>query len=141
MLSKSSDTNYWEISSTAIPAVSSVRLYTETMNHIGEKHPEVIDAVGLEGILGTVSNPTRILESRTNPEQALVFVSDNVKYLDNPLYVPVKLVEGTSARVRTAYFNCDSHASGTLGDWQCHLKFLKFSTTRMPRSLHLYATL
>ena len=109
MSSESSNTNYWEVISTTIPAVSSVRLYPETVNHIGERHAEVVDTVGVEGILETVSNPTRILESGTDPEQSLVFVSDSVKYLDNPLFVPVKLVEGTSARVRTAYFfNCDS---------------------------------
>ena len=107
-------TEYWEIVSTAVPEVSRIRLYRKTVEHIEERHPEVVDTVGIEGVISAINAPTRVLESSTNPAQAFVFVSDTIKYESNPLHVPVKVVEGTSARVRTAYFVSGPSTSAVL---------------------------
>ena len=102
----------WRATLTSFPGISSIRLYTQTMEHIRERHPEVVDTVGEDGVIETVVNPTLVLEGNTDQGKSFVFVSDNIKLRRASLNVPVKLIEGTtSARVRTAYFKSGTPAS------------------------------
>lgn len=107
------DKGYWRVESTAIAEVSSVRLYNETWDVLQEKHPE-LKTVGVEGVLGTVQNPSRIYPSRT--EGSFLFVNDEIAYLNAPMLVAVRLVKDSSCRVATAYFRSNSLATPTLWD-------------------------
>lgn len=91
-------------------SLTEVRLYEETLEHIIEEHSEFqlelpSQRTGLEAGIG---NPTSVHASTTDPARSVVLVSAAFTYNNDPVHVPVKLVEGTSGRVRTAYF-----ASGT----------------------------
>ena len=114
MSSESNETDDFLVISTVIPGVSSVRLYLETIEHIRERHPEVVDLAGVDGIVATVSTPTRVHDGNTDPGETFVFVSDNVRYGNASLHVPVKWVDGTSGRVRTAIFKSGSSTSQVL---------------------------
>ena len=114
MSPESSDTGYWQITSTAIAEIESVRLYEETVEHVKERHPEVVGTVGVEGMKQTISAPTHVFQSKTDPKDGFVFVSDNVSFQGNPLHVPVKRVEGTSGRVLTAYVSNRPYSSKPL---------------------------
>lgn len=109
MSSGSRDSGYLRVESTAVPNVSEVRLYSDVWEHIRQRHPEV-DAIGKEGVLQTVQSPSRVYLSNTDPDRGYVFASSDLKYIDHPLLVPVKTVEGTSGRVVTAYFSRNPYA-------------------------------
>ena len=113
MSSNSADAGYRQVTSTAIPEISTVRLYRETLLHIYEEHPEVA-TVGEEGVLEAINAPSQVFASRTDPENSFVFVSSNVTYEGNPLYVPVRRVARSSGRVATAYFRSGPYSSLTL---------------------------
>jgi hypothetical protein len=100
------DDNYKVITSTAIAAISTVRLYDETVSTILKKHPEVgALADPIEATSNTVARPSRVHSSTTAPGKAFVFVNDAHTYQGHALAVPVKVIEGTtSGRVVTAYF-------------------------------------
>ena len=110
MSSESPDSGYRQVTSTAIPQISTVRLYRETLVHIYEEHPEV-KTVGEEGVLEAIDAPSQVFASRTDPENSFVFVSDNVTYEGNPLHVPVRRVAHSSGRVATAYFRSTPYSS------------------------------
>ena len=89
-----------------LPEMSSVRLRRSTWEHISDRHLEIHECVGVEGILETVKNPTQVLESKTKDEKrTFVFVSNNVNYGNEniPLNVPEKSVSITFGSVQTAY--------------------------------------
>ncbi len=96
---------YKEIATSAIDEISTVRLYAETWNdHIVPRHPEVNDRLEDSDLLETVKDPSAVYKSATNRDSR-VYVSNNYLYNENPLHVPVKIIEGTtSARIQTAYF-------------------------------------
>lgn len=99
---------YQVIVTTAYAAVQTVRLYEETWHHIAEQHPEFKHRLpSLEyAIIDTISNPTLITVSTTQPQTSVVFTSStNVKGAGYPLSVPVKLIGNQgSGRVQTAMF-------------------------------------
>jgi hypothetical protein len=84
--------------------VRTVRLYEETIVYIIEGNPEV--PFGLpsftHAISGAITLPTHVEKSYGS---SYVFVdSESTNASGDPLRVPVKLVEGTSGRVTTAFF-------------------------------------
>jgi hypothetical protein len=92
------------IKTTAVSAVSEVRLYEETIDHLVDGHPEVpfglpslIEAVGT-----AVADPAQVERGHAGSYVYVDFSSTNAS--GDPLRVPVKPVSGTSARVQTAYF-------------------------------------
>ena len=93
------------IQTNIIPEVTHVRLYLDTSRHIRERHPEVALSAGMTTIVDTIENPTEVYSSSTDPHGSYIYVSKNNTLEDHPLTVPVKVVEGTSARVKTAYYN------------------------------------
>ena len=113
MSSESSDSDYLRVASTAVPGISEVRLYRDTWEHIRKGHPEV-EAVGEEGVLQTVQSPSQIFVSHSSPDKGYVFTCDYVTYMDNPLFVPVMRVEGSSARIATAYFRSNPYPGDLL---------------------------
>ena len=93
-----------------IPAITEVRLYKSTIQHVIEHHeeflvlPSIIQAVG-----DTVVNPTRVAQRE---KDVFVYTNGNTTNRSGkPLQVPVKIVQGTSARVRSFYY-----ASTTISD-------------------------
>lgn len=101
------ESRYLLILTTAIPQVSEVRLYDDTWPHIVEEHPEFASQLpSLEhAIQDTISNPTEVYRSRTDPAKAFVFRSSNNLKGERAMVVPVRVVgDGTSARVTTAMF-------------------------------------
>ena len=109
MTSNSNSSETWQETSTTFPEISSVRLYPETIQHIEENHPEVMQTVGAQGVLDAVGNPTRVLMGNTGLAKSFVFVSGDLTYGDATLHVPVKFVTDKSARVRTAYYRRESN--------------------------------
>lgn len=86
---------------TPYPEVDRVRLYTSTFEgHIAEDHREVYENVGLKGIELTVSNPDFVYSGSNT--RSVVFERNNV-FEGKNLQVPVKIVKGTSGRIRTAF--------------------------------------
>ncbi|RVG48074.1 hypothetical protein CN162_12560 [Sinorhizobium meliloti] len=93
--------------------VTDVRLYEETLNHIKEQHPEVpIELPSLMEALSTaIQAPTHVEASHTN---SYVFVdSGSTNASGNPLRIPVKVIEGTSGLIKTAFFS-DTLKPGTI---------------------------
>ncbi len=93
-----------------IPGLSSlteVRLYDETWDHITTEHPEFKMELPLQraALEDAVAKPTAIHASTTDPEKAVVFVSESFTHLGDPVVVPVRHVEDTSGRVVAAYFS------------------------------------
>lgn len=98
------DDPFIQTASTIIPQVGSVRLYESTWDKVRNGHPDVAP-FGPQAIIDAVTNPTSVHESSTHPHSSYIFVSDATMLGDHPMVVPVRIVEGTSARVTTAYFS------------------------------------
>jgi hypothetical protein len=98
------DRNYKLIKTTIIPAVTEVRFYTDTVEKIKEGHPEV--PIELPSIMDAAEKaivaPTHIETSYGNSYVYVDAESTNVS--GDPLRVPVKMVTGSSARVKSVYF-------------------------------------
>ena len=113
MSSESSYSGYLQTGSTSVPGISEIRLYLDTWDHILMGHPEVA-TVGKQGVLEAVQFPSQVYASKTEPEREYIFASSNVSYMDHPLHVPVKLVEGMSGRIATAYFRSSPYQGNLL---------------------------
>lgn len=95
---------YREFSTNVIPQVSVVRLYEETITKVKTGHPEVpITLPSMEdAVENAVKNPTHVEKSYSN---SYVYVDANSTNVSgDPMRVPVKVVSGTSARVKSIYF-------------------------------------
>lgn len=96
--------SYIVIRTGVLSNITDVRFYEETKDHIEKEHPEVpvyLPSISY-AIASTIAYPTHVEESYSG---SYVYVDDETTNASgDPLRVPVKLVEGTSARVRTAYF-------------------------------------
>lgn len=102
------------IATSVIPEIKQVRLYSETMTKVLERHPEVgrlPDPV--DAIADTISHPSLVYSSTSDPGRSFVFVNEVYTFNGHPLRVTVKLVDSGSARVQTAYFS-GSRYSGTM---------------------------
>lgn len=111
--SEDTDTDYRVIETSAIPEISHVRIYDETLPHFGDGHPELrLVTPSLEGAIhDTISQPTEVYASNPPHVSSYKFCSTNHLHGNNPLVVAVKVVEGTSALCKTAYFT--STVTGT----------------------------
>jgi hypothetical protein len=92
------------ITTNVLGTLTEVRIYSETVAHIQEEHPEVpILLPSIEtAVTKTLQNPTHIEGSYGN---SVVFVdSETTNSSGDPLRVPVKIINGTSGRLRTVYF-------------------------------------
>lgn len=95
------------VSTGIIPSVTQVYCYEETLPLIAEKHPELDPLVpSLEhAIHDTIAAPTKVLQSNTEIHTAgYRFASTNHRRGEQHLVVAVKVIEGTSALLKTAYF-------------------------------------
>jgi len=102
------------IKTAVFSGVTDVRFYDETLDHIREEHPEV--PILLPSIYGSVQQgifqPTHIEVSYGN---SFVFVdADTTNAWGDPLRIPVKMVEGTSGRIKTVYFATVTGAAPTI---------------------------
>jgi hypothetical protein len=92
------------VSVSVIPEVTEVRLYDDTIEHVRTRHPEVpalLPSVEF-AVFDTLRNPTHVEKSY---ESSYVFVNARATNRSgDPLRVPVKIVSGTSARVKSFYF-------------------------------------
>jgi hypothetical protein len=106
--------DYTSIPVPGLPSLTEVRLYAETLDHIAE-HPEFRLQLPSQrtGLEIAIANPSAIHDSTTAPGKSVALVSDAFTYLGDPVHVPVRIVEGTSGRVQTAYFS-SSAPPGTL---------------------------
>jgi hypothetical protein len=95
------------IPTTAISQVGEVRLYEQQLKVLLEKHPELAlpFQTPRESISNTVAQPTHVYESATNPGGSFIYISTRNTYENNPLVVPIKVIDGTSGRVQTAYYS------------------------------------
>jgi hypothetical protein len=96
--------DYKIVSTNVIPSVTEVRWYVETIDHIKERHPEVpieLPSVS-EAVTNAIKNPTQVESSHTN---SFVYVdAETTNQSGDPLRVPVKIIEGTSGLLKSAYF-------------------------------------
>jgi hypothetical protein len=84
--------------------VSEVRFYDETLDHVKKQHPEIpIDLPSIyEAVEQAVIAPTHIEAGHSN---SVIFVDANTtNAFGDPLRVPIKIVAGTSGRIKTLYF-------------------------------------
>lgn len=96
--------DYIKIKTTAVPAVTEVLLYDETIAKVKVGHPEVpAELPSIQGAVAqAVVNPTRTRQVR---DRSVVYIDDATTNAGgDPLIVPVRIVEGTSARVTSFYF-------------------------------------
>lgn len=96
---------YIEARTSAIPELSSIRLYDATRDKIIARHPEFTPWLpSIEhAVMDTLINPTSVFESRSSPN-SFVFTSSNHTRYGHALSVPVKIVDNRSGRVATAIF-------------------------------------
>jgi hypothetical protein len=84
------------------------RLYDETWDKIVSSHREFQRGLPSQraALENAIANPTSIHVSATDPERAVVFVSQTLTYMGAPVVVPVRRIgESGSGRVVTAYFS------------------------------------
>lgn len=84
--------------------VTEVHLYEETIEHVKSNHPEVpIELPSIDAsVENAIVNPTHVEVSYNN---SYVFVDANsTNSSGDPLRVPIKVVTGTSGRVKTIFF-------------------------------------
>lgn len=99
------DDDYTVILIPGLPSLTEVRLYDETWDQITTKHPEFTSSQR-DALEDAIATPTAIHASTTDPEKAVVIVSNSFTYLEHPVVVPVRRVpDTTSGRVTTAYFS------------------------------------
>lgn len=105
---------YVVVETTAIAQIAQVRVYDETLPHLGEGHPELSHVIpSLEhAIHDTISQPSEVYESNPPHVASYKYRSENHSYGNNHMVVAVKVVEGTSALLKTVYFS--SEVKGTL---------------------------
>lgn len=104
------ESNFKIVKTTATPQVSQVVCYDETLPHIAENHPEFDPLIpSLEhAIHHAIMAPTRVIQSNTDIHVGgFKFCSDNHQRGNQGLVVAVKVIEGTSALLKTAYFTAD----------------------------------
>lgn len=108
------DEEFITLETNAAPEVTTVRLYKETVAHIVENHVEFRGELPsvIASISNTVENPTHVYRSNNQHAGSYVFQSTENAFFDNPMYVPVRLVEGTLGRVTTAVYS--DEVPGTL---------------------------
>lgn len=87
-----------------LPVLTEVRLYDSAISHVRQEHPEV--PIYLPCIFTAVQTaiikPTHVEASYGN---SVVFVdADTTDASGNPLRIPIKIVDGTSGRIKTFYF-------------------------------------
>ena len=95
--------NHRRILTNVIPAITEVLLYEETIEHVMQNHQEFILLPSIiQAVERTVVNPTSVFQRSAS---TFVYSDDNTtNHSGDPLLVPVKVVQGTSGRVRTFYF-------------------------------------
>jgi hypothetical protein len=95
------------IKTTAIPDITEVRYYDETIDHIREQHTELTNYFPSfdHAICDAIENPTHVYKTNTSPQSSgFRYTSTRSTYEGNPLVVIVKPIETTSGVVKTAYF-------------------------------------
>ncbi len=77
--------------------------YLEKIEHVIQNHPEFILLPSIiQAVEKTVVNPASVFQRSAS---TFVYSDDNTpNHSGDPLLVPVKVVQGTSGRVRTFYF-------------------------------------
>lgn len=99
--------NFRIITTTAIPDITEVRYYDETIDHIREQHTELKNYFPSldHAICDAIENPTHVYQTNTSPQSSgFRYTSTRSTYEGNPLIVIVKPIETTSGIVKTAYF-------------------------------------
>lgn len=96
---------YCTIFTSANVAITEVRLYEETIEHVIEQHGEQFP-VEFPSVIGAVAKaiqePTAVTPSYRG---SFVYVdSTTTNGSGHPLHVPVKAIEGTSGLVKTFFF-------------------------------------
>jgi hypothetical protein len=87
-----------------LPQITNVRLYDETIDHVKAQHPEVPAHLPsmILAVENTLINPTHNEKSRSN---SYVYVDDQTTNASgDPFRIPVKVIDATSALVRTFFF-------------------------------------
>ena len=99
------DDKFRVIKTTATDRVTEVRFYESTAEHIEVGHPEFPYLPCVDGAVdGAISQPHSVYESNAPHVDSLKYVSEDTTFSGNPMVVAVKVIEGTSALVKTVYF-------------------------------------
>lgn len=96
--------DYAVISTRVVPAITEVRLYASTVEHVRERHPEIPAELPSirSAVEKAISEPTHVERSHTG---SYVYVdAGSTNRSGDPLRVVVRRIEGTSGRVATFYF-------------------------------------
>lgn len=97
-------TDYIKIETSAVEVVTEVLLYDETIAKVAIGHPEVpyhLPSMA-EAVTKAIKQPTRV--NRNRPKSVVYIDDATTNAGGNPLVVPCRIVEGTSARVASFYF-------------------------------------
>lgn len=101
------DDSFRVIKTTAIPNITEVRYYDETIEHIRKQHAEFSSYFPSldHAICDAIQNPTHVYQANTSPQSSgFRYVSSSTTYDGNSLVVIVKPIATTSGLVKTAYF-------------------------------------
>lgn len=102
---KEEDDQFRVIETTATDRVTEVRFYESTAEHIESEHPEFPYLPCVDGAVdGALAQPHRVYESNPPHVNSFKYVSEDTTFSGNPMVVAVKVIEGTSALVKTVYF-------------------------------------
>ena len=114
MTAAGDDGEFKVVATNVIPQVSQVLCYDETIPHISSEHVEFQNFIPTleHAIHDTIISPTHVVQSNTAIHStSFKYCSTDHRRGNNHLVVAVKVVEGTSALLKTAYFT-----SGVSGD-------------------------
>jgi hypothetical protein len=103
--------NFKTITITVVPRlITEVRVYEETIAHASE-HAEIPKELPciIEAVEGALKAPTHI-EVSPHPSSYVFVDATTTNRSGDPLRVPVKVVDGTSARMKTFFFGKPNYA-------------------------------
>jgi hypothetical protein len=105
-IEEAEDDPHFVVETDVIPEVTSVRIYQSSLQHVIVHRPEIGRNVHLPSIVGAVTKgltgPTTVEPSYN---QSFVFVDeDSTDVRGQPLRIAVRVVSGTSCRMKSFYF-------------------------------------
>ena len=97
---------YTLIKTVVFAGVTDVRFYPQVLDHIREEHPDVPILLPslLEALSRTIANPTHVEISASNASSFVFVDSETTNWSGNAFRIPIRMVEGTSGRITTAFF-------------------------------------
>ena len=105
------DSDFTRFATSVIPDIAEVRLYDETIEKVRFGHPEIPARLPslVAAVMKAVTNPSHV--ERIDDVNYVFVDMGTTNASGDPLRVPVKRIDGLSARVKSFYFASGGRAA------------------------------